>query len=349
MDKDTLYWILSTMPQVIGALTGLVIAGITFVFEFLDKQVVQDSSKETIVHKFKRMLYWQTIALLGTSIAAIIYDIILLGYTPYISDLINNFRNLTWHDNMIILGGGELLLILNIGSLALLVNILVLALNPDTMSDINSELARKLKLGPKGPKSVSPEVFLDYFRKFERTVRKFFVDNEDMSRQGLRTLINVLIGENVFPPDALMPMQNIINQRNIFVHGGDIGDVNEEVINQLEQLTAHLEMELPKYRKYNRSVKQEEAFRIWIRNYVDDFNDAVQLDHSVRYEEDYGIYHVSKDGERLFVRVEDGRILFLTTPSAKKKFLDILQEKYGEGDATIEDLDAFQRAIDKDD
>jgi len=54
MDKDTLYWILSTLPQVIGALTGLLVAGITFLFQSLDKEMEKDESSIPAIMEIKK-------------------------------------------------------------------------------------------------------------------------------------------------------------------------------------------------------------------------------------------------------------------------------------------------------
>lgn len=349
MNEETLYWILSTMPQVIGAMTGLVIAGMTFIYGYFDKRVEKKPDTETVIKVIKRQLYWKSISLLGITILAITFDIILLGYTPYLAEQIRRFGSLSLYESAKIFICGEILLGLNIGVLVILIELLVRILNPDIFDEINNELASKERKESKGEDAVPPETFLTYFRKFEKVVRDFFRNESEFSRTGITSLIKNLINESEISKDEFPLIQEIINKRNIFVHGGDIGKVNRKVINYLERLTADLEKRLTVFQAKRRRTRQDEAFRIWIRNNVDDFDDAVQLDHAVRYAESYGIYHVSKDEERLFVRLADGNVLFLNSERAKEHFLEILEKIWGREDASIEDLDAFNRALDKDD
>ncbi|MDE5874206.1 MAG: hypothetical protein K2H15_01060 [Muribaculaceae bacterium] len=46
MTKDTIYWIFSTLPQVLAALAGLIMAGLAIYDQNLKREIDRDSSLE---------------------------------------------------------------------------------------------------------------------------------------------------------------------------------------------------------------------------------------------------------------------------------------------------------------
>lgn len=348
MDKDTLYWILSTLPQVIGALTGLLIAGITFLFQSLDKEMEKDESSIPAIQEIKKRTYSQTISLLIVSISAILVDVILLGVTPWLSNKMDSLCWLNWDEIIITIIISVFAIGLNLGSFAMLYKILKHTLNPENLQKVNTSLAEKENKNIPINDSVSPQEFLDYFIKLERVIRDYFPHS--MQRNPLRNMINQLVGENIISRDDIGRIQSIINKRNIFAHGGDIGRVDNNIIQFITQITAELENKLHIYLANRRMSRVEEAFKIWIDRYVEDFDDAQQLDHAIRYEEDFGIYKASRDGDRLYIHTNEGRPLYINNEEAKKKFLKILEDIYSIGDGlSIEESASFKYANEKDD
>jgi len=348
MDKDTLYWILSTLPQVIGALTGLLIAGITFLFQSLDKEMEKDESSIPAIMEIKKQTYIKTKYLLISSILAILVDVILLGVTPWFSNQLDSLYWLNWIESTIAIGLCLIATFLNVSSFVMLYTILKEILNPEYQQKVNNSLAEKENENISNNNSVSPQDFLEYFIKFERTIRDFFPHS--MQRNPLRSMVNQLVGDNIISRDDVARIQSIINKRNIFAHGGDIGRVDNDIIYFLSELIAQLEAKLEPYLANRRRSRMEETFEIWIARYVDNFEEAEQLDHAVRYETDYGIYHIMLDNERIFVRVNDGKPLYLNGDNAKRLFLNILESKYSIGDnMSIEDSASYKHAIEKDD
>ena len=348
MDKDTLYWILSTLPQVIGALTGLLVAGITFLFQSLDKEMEKDESSIPAIREIKKQIYTKTKDLLEVSIFAILIDVLLLGITPWLSTELNSLPRINCIERIII---GILCIVtigFNLGSFILLYNILKRILNPEYQKIVNNLLAEKENKNISTNDSVSPQEFLDYFIKFERKIRDFFPHS--MQHNPLRSLINQLVGENIISRDDVGRIQSIINKRNIFAHGGNIGRVDNATIDFLTKQIAKLDNKLQSYLENRRVSRMEETFKIWIKQYVEDFSDAEQLDQAVRYERDFGIYKASKDGDRLYVHTYDGRPLYIANEVSKKIFLKILEDIYSIGDGlSIEESASFKYANEKDD
>ena len=348
MDKDTLYWILSTLPQVIGALTGLLVAGITFLFQSLDKEMEKDESSIPAIKEIKKQIYTETKSLLVVSISAILIDVLLLGITPWLSTELNSLPWINCIEWIFISILCIVTIGLNLGSFTMLYNILKRILNPEYQNKVNNLLAEKENKNISTNDSVSPQEFLDYFIKFERKIRDFFPHS--LQRDPLRSLINQLVGENIISRDDVGRIQSIINKRNIFAHGGNIGRVDNNTIEFLTKQIAELDSKLQSYLENRRVSRMEEVFKIWIKRYVEDFSDAEQLDQAVRYERDYGIYKASKDGDRLYIHISDGRPLYIANEASKKIFLKILEEIYSIGDGlSIEESASFKHANEKDD
>lgn len=348
MDKDTLYWILSTLPQVIGALTGLLIAGITFLFQNLDREMEKDESSIPAIQEIKKRTYSQTKYLLIVSISSILIDVILLGVTPWLSNKMNSICWLSWGEFIVIIFISIITISLNLGSFAMLYNILKRILNPENQQKVNTSLAEKENKNIPINDSVSPQKFLDYFIKLERVIRDFFPYS--MRKTPLRNMINQLMGENIINRDDIGKIQSVINKRNIFAHGGDIGRVDNDTIDFMTQITGELERKLQTYLANRRLSRIEEAFKIWIDRYVEDFNEAEQLDHAIRYEEDFGIYKASRDGERLYIHTNEGKPLYISNEELKEKFLKMLEDIYSIGDGlSIEESASFKHANEKED
>ena len=348
MDKDTLYWILSTLPQVIGALTGLLVAGITFLFQSLDKEMEKDESSIPAIKEIKKQIYTETKSLLVVSISAILIDVLLLGITPWLSTELNSLPWINCIEWIFISILCIVTIGLNLGSFTMLYNILKRILNPEYQNKVNNLLAEKENKNISTNDSVSAQEFLDYFIKFERKIRDFFPHS--LQRDPLQSLINQLVGENIISRDDVGRIQSIINKRNIFAHGGNIGRVDNNTIEFLTKQIAELDNKLQSYLENRRVSRMEEVFKIWIKRYVEDFSDAEQLDQAVRYERDYGIYEASKDGDRLYIHISDGRPIYIANEASKKIFLKILEEIYSIGDGlSIEESASFKHANEKDD
>lgn len=326
MDKDTLYWIFSTLPQVIGALTGLLIAGITFFFQSLDKGMEKDESSVPAIQEIKKQTYNKTLRLLIVSILAILVDIGLLGITPWFSDILTIIHYINWYGQIAIIIIVLVAIFLNLDSFWALYHLLKRILSPKYQQEINNSLAQREKENIPIQDSVTPQEFLDYFIKFERLIRKFFPNV--MQRNPLRSLINQLVGENIIERDNMPKIQSIINKRNIFAHGGDIGRVDKNTISFLNMLIVNLENKLGPYQADRRISRMEEAFQIWINRYVEDLMEAEQLEYAVKHEKDCGIYRVFRDNARLYVHNNDGKPLYLGSDKSKQIFLKILETSY---------------------
>jgi len=378
MSADTLYWILSTLPQVIAALTGLLLTATTFVYQNLDKNekdVVYDFSIE-IIEGVKKEIHKSTIRLLVVSIVAIIYDVVWLAFTSWISWQISAFAFLSSRCQFWIIVFWLALIGINTTSLLLLIMLLRQILDPEfkkkvvvKMSKIekakNNEQTSKSKNDDNTAESeadskfdntyasVSPEVLIQHFRLFERSVRQYKIDNHLLGQQPipLRAQIRKLADEMVIPKQDLNDINHIIKLRNLYLHEGDIGNVSKELDDKLLRITQILNLRLPAYRREHQRTTMEDVFLIWIDENVEDLKDAYELLQAIQLPNtQYGSYYVSEDnGIKYLSSNNSPATIRIYNEKGEQLFKSLLENRFAKNGESIEDQYNFSQALDKDD
>ena len=77
---DTVYWIYSSVPQVLAALVGLIVTGVLFYYPSLDKRVEANLEFKDIVDTVKKRLHRYVGFLLISTAVAIALDIVIMRY-----------------------------------------------------------------------------------------------------------------------------------------------------------------------------------------------------------------------------------------------------------------------------
>ena len=80
---DTVYWIFSTIPQVLAALVGLIVTGVLFYYPSLDKRVETTPEVKDIIDTIKKRLHRYVGFLLISSAVAIVLDILIMRYASF--------------------------------------------------------------------------------------------------------------------------------------------------------------------------------------------------------------------------------------------------------------------------
>lgn len=375
MTEETLYWILSTLPQVIAALTGLLLTATTFVYQNLDKNesdISYDNSVE-IIEGTKTEIHNSTIRLLIVSIVSIIYDISWLAFTPWLSQKISWFQLLGIDYQLAIIVFWIVLIIINLSALLLLINLLRKILDPQFRKKIVDKMSKKEKdnnikeisekeneivnstsqdeESDKNPVSVSPEILIKYFVEFERIVRQYDLYPPDSSHHPvpLRVHIRKLAEERILPKRYLRDIDKIIKLRNLYLHGGDIGNVSKELVDKLIEVTNLLKAALPAYRKHHHSTKMEDVFLRWIDENVENLKDAYELLHAVMFPNTmYGQYYVTEVHDVKYISSNSNpETLRIYDKKAEILFKSLLQNKFSKNGESIEELYEFNNALDK--
>lgn len=168
-----------------------------------------------------------------------------------------------------------------------------------------------------------------YYRKFEKVVRSFFpVPATGERNEPLSMLIRRLYDDKVFSKKIFNELRSITKLRNLYMHGGDIGEIDPKVIIRLDEITKTLRDKRAYFRKKFRTLNEEQHYSNWIDKNVSDFEDAANLDQAVRYGIPFGEYKVVKFNDESIVIAPTGDKILLYDETEVKLFLDILEEKF---------------------
>lgn len=369
MTKDTIYWIFSTLPQVLAALAGLVMAGLAIYDQNLKREIDHDSSLKGIIYPIQKRLFRESMVFFIISLFAIIVDVVALGYaenvqTYYDEALKNNSVEALkeWTSRKWTLGG---FVILNFAALSLLFPLLYTVLNPNiratvrgkekrkVMEELDKELNDNTSSAPNNEKdssaikTVSPELFSEYYNEFENIVGDYFPDNRRSGRiEDMTELVRRLFDSGIIPREfRQQEVQNIVKLHNLQLHGEDIGEQNEKIVHILKALTQILRESLPAF-MVSSLGERGKMWKRWIDNNVADFEEAHNLDQAIRYHHSYGEYKVIFNGYHTVVTPSDGKNLVLPH-SAAQEFLHYLEARFSLSGLSLEEEKSFQDALDK--
>ncbi len=375
MSEEAIYWIFSTLPQVLAALTGLVMAGLSFFDQNLKKEVSNDDTKDVILDPILKKIYRRASIFLVTSIVTIIVDVTVLSYAKTLSDRIQNISYLPSLEALLLLFILFLLIILNGGSLCLIFPILNPVLDPDLRNETRDKQVGKIKAdlnladndadldendaqkNQQGEKksnvstdelsSVTPIVFMEYFREFEKAVRRFFPKSSQEGRaEGLTSLVRKLSYDNVISKKEVGEISNIIKLRNLYIHGAEIGDVKTSIIKLLENLTSALNQKFERHMQSLPASEANERFSSWIDDNVEDLDEAYNLEQAIKSKHRYGEYDVLFNGYGLIIKCDNKNTLFLSYNDVDD-FLKLLEKKFAKNGYTLEDQKSFEDALRK--
>lgn len=246
--KDIFYWVFSTLPQVIAALTGLLIAGTTFFFSSLDAKASNDETVSDFIFRVKTSIHKRCDRLLRLSVLAILIDIIWLLFTPSLSE---TFKS--WKATELAI---QLLLIVIIVGVAF-VNLLVFIrlckllntiLNPSLQKNV-IEVMTKEVIGNQNS-TVSAMDFFDKFRTFESEARRitkpFFTDNRYPS---MMQVVNMLVQMEVMPANSRSELLELVRVRNLIAHNNNLKELPQKYYDQLLRFSD----DLKKFEKNDKS------------------------------------------------------------------------------------------------
>ena len=105
LDKETLYWIFSTLPQVLAAWGGLIFTGYVFFIQRIESKSSNDSYYHELTKVIKESTHYKITWIVSLAIVIIILDTIYLSYIPFPEDWCINppKQNLTFQVFIILL------------------------------------------------------------------------------------------------------------------------------------------------------------------------------------------------------------------------------------------------------
>ncbi|MDE6483969.1 MAG: hypothetical protein K2L14_01050 [Duncaniella sp.] len=323
ISAEAIYWIFSTLPQVLAALAGLVMAGLTVYDQNMNRRIDDDPSLGTILWPQIDKVFEVGWNFFVSSILFILLDIGALAYADEISSQLATVTILWNTSGWVCLILFIVLILGNIWALFLLIPILNFALSEKGRNRIikeeTTETKRALEAeeqeGNEGGNTqqgeevpaddqVSPMTFIEHFREFEQAVRAYFPDEGYFmfgKRTGVSFMVKQLCKENIIQKRYENELQNIIKLRNLYVHGAEIDNVSKKVIARLDEVSNILRERLPGYYEHTLGRKAE-MWRKWINEYASDNKDKDNLIETVTTNVSHGKYHILINGYHVTVK-----------------------------------------------
>ncbi|MDE6582161.1 MAG: hypothetical protein K2K47_06530 [Duncaniella sp.] len=325
ISSDAIYWIFSTLPQVLAALAGLVMTGLTVYDQNLSRRIDEDPSREDILQPIVDGTFRRGRKFFVFSIVCILLDVGVLAYAEKISKGIAEVSVLGNGESIVWLSVFLLLLVGNCYTLWLLMPILNVALSKKDRSKIiakeTDETKKALDAEEQSPDSkngvktpdesdkdgddtLSPMIFIEYFRRLENAVKAYFPEVEGFTlgrRASMAFMVGQLCKDNIIPRDYENELKNIIKLRNLYIHGAEIGYVSKKVIDRLKEVTDLLTRNLPGNYMKILGPKAEE-WRKWINEYASDNKDKDNLIETVTTNASHGKYHILINGYHVTVK-----------------------------------------------
>lgn len=219
MDRELLFWILSTAPQVLAALVGLSFAAMTFKVGSIDAIIEKDDTQLEIQNEVKKLLYKSFKRIIIPSIVVITCDLLLIIITDWLLEC--EFRR--W-------GTIVSFVVLNTYCLARL------CLFPLTIShpEYVKKAAKFFNNSSSSSMTVDAATFILHFRDFERELRRLFPSTSEQSVMPVRQMIRLLKTDNILSVHDIDRMLQINQMRNVVVHESEIQTVDKSLDDDLQ-------------------------------------------------------------------------------------------------------------------
>lgn len=328
ISEEAIYWIFSTLPQVLAALAGLVMTGLTLFDQNLGRRIDDVPSLSAVLQPLVDDTFRSGRKFFVFSIVCILLDVGALAYAEKISKGIAEVSVLGNGESIVWLSVFLLLLVGNCYTLGLLMPILNVALSEKGRSRIiakETDTTKKAldaeeqspdsKNGVKTPveadkggdDTLSPMIFIEYFRRFEQAVKAYFPEEEGFTlgrRANMAFMVGQLCKDNIIPRNYENELKNIIKLRNLYIHGAEIGNVSKKVIDRLKEVTDRLTRYLPVYYMKTLGPKAAE-WNKWVEKYADTSKDIEDLINAVTKKYHHGKYGISINGYHIIVETTD--------------------------------------------
>ncbi len=237
---DTLNWVFSTLPQVLGALVGLMITGVLFLYPSLDRRAARSEELAEVVNLSKKRLHGYLVWLMVLASVCIGVDVLMLIIARTIAEI---FANPALFDFSALVKWLSLIaLLLNAAPIGYLIYTLSKILHPNFEDvSIDNELKRLRRQAEREERketqevqSVSPEVqpsapeprrvkisevqFMVFFKEFEEKCRKYAGEIDMSESAPLRDIVRELYDRKVFSRDLYRRLVEGIKIKNLILH-----------------------------------------------------------------------------------------------------------------------------------
>lgn len=250
---DTINWIFSTLSQVWAALTGLMVAGVVFLYPALNKRVEEDSSLKEVITTIKKSINFKLKFIILSCSGAIITDIVILVIADQLATVIANPQSN--HFNALQIFIGIITIIFNVVALISLVHGVLRILDPEfekkTINREGLKLSEKQEVKDEETKKrvkITDFQYLKLFKQFTTLLltvaNKEGIEGNFMSNM---QLVDLLCKEDILPFDQKQSLHDVIKIGNFLNHGATIpvipGSIVKTLTNAIDLLSRLKESE----------------------------------------------------------------------------------------------------------
>ena len=235
MDRNSLDWLFSTLPQALAAFVGLVFAGVTFIFNQIDNKLDKDDSLTEIIEEIKTDIHRHLLVLFILSGLSITLDSIAIFFNPVQDNLRFSFGGTFDLYYLIVI----LLFGLNIVAFIYAFNFILDVANPKCLSNTVEKMSAQVTKDNKDSQTVDKIVFVEKYILFERDIReriKSYSNNPQSVYLSLRAVIDRMRSFSLIDQNEYLDFRKLNHARNLIIHGDRLADVPEDYLVILKKL-----------------------------------------------------------------------------------------------------------------
>lgn len=227
LNYDSINWIFSTMPQVLGVFLGLLIAGVSFSFPQFDRLVENNQEYDYLYKEVKKYLFFHLKIITAASVISILADIFILFFNKgfCVSNILSNTA--------------ILVLIFNFCSIIYTIIYIGYSLSPKFIDKVNENIKSSYEKSIQNEEPIDAMRFLSIYIKLEKILRKYSEVN-NIKPFNIKNILYQLKSANTISGDELANLLNLTTIRNMVVHG-KIDQVDKETFRTLQSIVEQIE------------------------------------------------------------------------------------------------------------
>lgn len=226
LSYDSINWIFSTMPQVLGVFLGLLIAGVSFSYPQFDRLIEDNQEYDYLYKGVKKYLFFHLKILVIIFVISILADIVILSFNKdyFVSSLLSKMT--------------IVILSFNFCTIIYAIVYITYTLSPNFKDKINDKIKSQYEKNIQDDNSISAIMFLQFYIELEKILRKYSDDN-NIKPFNTKNILYQLKSDNTISDDELTNLLNLTTIRNMVVHG-KINHVSRNTFETLQSILKHI-------------------------------------------------------------------------------------------------------------
>lgn len=226
LSYDSINWIFSTIPQVLGVFLGLLVAGVSFRYTQLDRLIQDNQEYDYLYKEVKKYLFFHLKILVIIFIISIFTDIAILSFNKdyFVSSILSKMT--------------IAILSFNFCTIIYAIVYITYTLSPNFEDKINKDIKYRYEKTIQNREQIDAMIFLSIYIELEKLLRKYSEDN-NIKPFNIKNILYQLKSNNTISDDELTSLLNLITIRNMVVHG-KINHVSRNTFETLQSILKHI-------------------------------------------------------------------------------------------------------------